>query len=249
MSKASQNGNGMTQKELLLETRSMVFKLDEKLDTVIVGHGERLVKLEEEGCALRDDFQRARSWATGIIAGLCGSWILAMLATLSGCMETSQITSTLIPSPEYAPTSTDEPTDTITPTIMPTVTPTREYIQTPTPTIAVPTPTPWIIEVTPIGGMQWPPSADYWQALPDGVKFITLGTVNVRDCPSTACAIVERYGIGVSVNVYAIWHRYGKSEKWLCLTPDLPYDKETACPRAMAWVYNDQELGRIDWPD
>lgn len=249
MSKASQNGNGMTQKELLLETRSMVFKLDEKLDTVIVGHGERIVRLEEDTSTLSETYYQDRKWAAGIIAGLCGSWILAMLATLSGCVETPTVTSTLIPSPEYAPTYTVEPTNTITPTVIPTVTPAHEYTKTPTPTIAVPTQTPWIIEVTPIGGMQWPPSADYWQALPAGVSFVTAGTVNVRDCPSTGCTIIERYGVGVRVDVYAIWHIYNSSEKWLCLTPDLQYDKETACFRAMAWVYRDRELGRLEWPD
>jgi hypothetical protein len=262
----STSGNGLTQRDMLIKTMNAVKEIDDKLNTVIVSHGERLVGVERDLKTAIDRSAEDRRWATTILLSLCGTWILAMIGMLSACIESRgnhapTFTPALVSETKQAPTSTDVSTPTITPTWTLTSTPistldtgteeisTIEPDANSTPTQIASLPTQSIIEKTPLGGNQWPPSADYWQALPDGVKFITYGVVNVRNCTSKSCSIIDRYGGGVSVDVYAIWHVYGKSEKWLCLTPDLQYDKETACFRAMAWVYNDQELGRLDWPD
>ncbi|MBN1430434.1 MAG: hypothetical protein JXB07_18840 [Anaerolineae bacterium] len=155
-----------------------------------------------------------------------------------------------------APTTiTDPPTMTNTPiTSWPPIasnTPVPEDVATTVPSTEpsqTPTPTGSIIETTPLGGDQPSPS-DHWQGLPDGTLFRTYGTVNVRDCASTDCPVIDRYGPGKTVEVSAIRHTYLMSEKWLCLADLRQIDKETTCPKAIAWIYKDQFLGELLWPD
>lgn len=150
-------------------------------------------------------------------------------------------TPTLTPSPTEAPTQTA----TLALTQTPSVAPTETKKPTATPTA---TPTPSIWEATPLSGTQQNITADYWQGFPSDTMYTTWQLMNVRSCPSTDCEIVDRYAAGKTVEVFAKYHIFMSSDKWLCLEYLEQVDKETQCRKAIAYNYRGQQRGEIVWP-
>ena len=191
--------------------------------------------------ACNDDYQRDRGWFMGILATIFGVLILSQFS-LAGCVQIAeQIVSTRTP----VATSTSSATPTVIPTVIgeptPTPTPKPEAFYTPTPI----TPTSPITEVTPIGGQ-----TSNWQILPSDTWFrVTATILKVRSCASTTCALLDRYGAGKEVVVLSRLRTKTSTDEWLCLTELEMINNVVTCPKAIAHIYNNQQLGVLLMPE
>jgi len=240
--------------ELQKETRAAVQLLDEKLDAVKIDYGSRLTAVEAEVSMYREDrkdikasighwelYKEDRKWAYGVAATVIGAVIvLYVTALLPGCAELPAEVSTSTPT--AVPVETAEPDDTPTPTATPTIASTPEPTATYTPTFdlsATPTmitPTGSIIEVTPLGGgHEW--------ATPRPKQESVTGTYtarayqNVRLGPGTSYPVKYRLSAGQTVDVVGMIVQ-SPIEVWLCLAEQ--------CDEALAWVWQGDELGKLE---
>lgn len=238
------DANGFSTKELVVKVWDIVDTIDKKVDTVIESHGERLSTVEAELEVYKTD----RKWALGIVGLMVATMIGTIMTTLQGCsvpQPTDDAVAMLTPVPVSTPTMLPTPTCTPTPhppeteTEQPTV---EEFpFYTPTPI----TPTAPIIEVTPIGGQ-----TSNWQILPSGTTFVvTASILKVRKCPSTDCVLLDRYGTGKEVDVIARLQTKTSNDQWMCLIDLVTIDNVVTCRKAIAYIYNDQQLGEIIWPE
>jgi len=236
--------NGFSTKELIGKVWDIVDNLDQKVDKVIDDHNKRISTLEGQFNVYQSD----RKWALGIVALMVAAMIATITTTLQGCsvpQPTDDTVAMLTPVPVSTPTMIPSPTCTQTPqpqepeTEQPTV---EEFpFYTPTPI----TPTAPIIEVTPIGGQ-----TSNWQILPSGTTFVvTASILKVRKCPSTDCELLDRYGTGKEVDVIARLQTKTSTDQWMCLIDLVTIDNVVTCRKAIAYIYNDQQLGKIVWPE
>lgn len=240
---------GMTVKEMILDTNARVIKLDEKLDTVIVEHVERFGRIEARVFSQETKFDiyiRDRTALIGLGSSVVASIIVLYVAMfMPGCVK--------VPSPitDLTPTAVPVETATLTATTVPTWTPTPEptstatATDTPTPdwaaTPTMITPTGSIIEVTPIGG-SWSTAIPKIELL--HAVYAPRARQNVRLGPGVDYPVKYRLSGGQTVQVYA-WLSDLPFEAWLCL--DKPVDGEVLCNEAIALVLEGKEFGEIDY--
>lgn len=159
-----------------------------------------------------------------LLAVACTSIPTSTEVGIATSTETPNITETFIPFPTNTPTATA------------TITPTPTQVNTPT-----------IIEVTPIGPMR-PSPADYWQGLPSDTYFVPDNNLNVRSCPNTVCAIIDKVYAGERIEVYSMFVVFGTDVKWLCRMDLEVVDKETNCPETFVYEWEGRLWGSLWLP-